>query len=268
MNLRRLIGIAGIVVACAWPLGASAGEFYKVYPYGTLEAGAVELVYFTTYVASSENEATIFEKLQEREGLVAHSFEVEYGLSHKFTVGAYVDLIDPVDGSLEYAKTKVVGRYRLFEKGSRPVDLALYAEYAWPDADYKDSETFEFKVIVEKDLGPVRVSLNPTFEKKTSGGDVEEGSEFKYAGGIYYDNYGMGLFSNPDLMIRPGLEFYGDVGEIQNRKDLDEQKHYLFPTLDIFLWQALHLNVGVGFGLTDAADDLVVKSIFSFEHLF
>ena len=251
---------------------AEHGQFFRVYEYKTADAGAVEFSYWTTYIGSSDEEMGYFDKTVSREKMWAHSFEIEYGLSHKLTVGYYSDCLDPQGGSFEYVRSKLLARYRLFEKYERPFDLALYGEYIIPDKEYDDAEKFEFRLIVEKDLGPIRVALNPILEKKTSGDDVDEGIEFAYAAGIYYDDAGAGLWNTPDLAIRPGVEFYGEIGELSDTGGSSQQGHYIFPVVDLYYpeyagWKA-RWNLGTGFGLGGEADDFVVKSILTFEFLF
>ncbi len=81
-----------------------------------------------------------------------------------------------------------------------------------------------------------------------------------------------GLWNTPDLAVRPGVEFYGDLGEVADPKGSSRQGHYIFPVLDIYHTRftdcKMHWNVGTGFGLGGEADDLVVKSILTFEFLF
>jgi len=255
-------------------LAADRGQaqFFKVYEYGTPDAGAVEVSYWATYVPSSGEKMNFFGKNLSREELSAHSVEIEYGLSHRFTVGFYTDYLDPDGGNFEYIASKLLARYRLYDKYHLPVDIALYGEYIIPDKDYSDAEVFEFRAIIEKDIGPIRVDFNPTFEKKTSGDDVDEGVEFGYAAGIYYDNKGDGLWHTTNCHIRPGIEFYGEIGELAEAKGSNQQEHYVFPVLDLFYpryanW-AMHWNIGAGFGISDEADDTVIKSVLSFEFLF
>jgi len=109
---------------------------------------------------------------------------------------------------------------------------------------------------MEKDLGNHRIVLNPTFEKKISGEDVSEGMEFILNGAYSY----MG-----NQMIQPRLEYYSKYGEIREVKAWAEQKNYVFAGFDLnfgkygqFIW-----HTGVGFGLTDPTDNIVVKSILS-----
>ncbi len=270
--MRRCLSAGGVFLVLSLVTSAQA-QFFKVYPYKTADAGAVEVSYWTTFIPSSDGSLAFSNgERYPREDLWAHSIELEYGLSHRLTVGYYADFLDPDGDNCEYIESKLLARYRLFEKYQRPVDVALYGEYIIPNRDYSDAEKFELRFIIEKDVGPWRVDLNPILEKVTSGHDVEEGLEFAYAAGLYYENGGDGLWSTNDLHIVPGLEFYGSVGELADAQGWDQRRHYVFPVIDLFLprysdWK-LHWNFGAGFGISDAADDVVLKSILTLEFLF
>jgi hypothetical protein len=268
---RTVLGTAITVLTAA--ASAQAQFFFKVYPYKTADAGAVEVSYWSTFIPSSGGEVEFHNgERYSRDDLWAHSVELEYGLSHKFTIGYYADLLHPESDNLQYIQSKLLARYRLFEKHELPVDLALYGEYIIPERDYSGSEKFEFRLVIEKDFGPWRVDLNPILEKATSGDDVEEGLELAYAAGIYYENMGDGIWWTDHLHLVPGLEFYGSVGELAAAGGWEERRHYLFPVIDVFIprysdWK-VHWNFGPGFGLSDAADDLVIKSILTAEFVF
>ncbi len=262
-----------LFVALSMAVNAQAQYFFKVYPYKTADAGALEVSYFSTFIPSSDGGLEFSNGEQySREDLWAHSVELEYGLSHKLTVGYYADFLHPDDGDFEYIQSKLLVRYRLFEKFELPVDLALYGEYIIPSRDYSDSEKLEFRVIIEKSFGPWRLDLNPILEKVTSGDDVEEGLEFAYAAGLYYENMGEGIWCTDTLHVVPGVEFYGSTGELAAAGGWDERRHYIFPVIDVFFpgysdWK-VHWNFGPGFGISDAADDVVIKSILTAEFVF
>ena len=82
--------LAGVVFSLVIP-GKSYSQFYKIYGYGTPEAGEKELVYWLSYIPSSDHTYYYFGEDVEREGLLAHSFEIEYALSNKFSVALYAD---------------------------------------------------------------------------------------------------------------------------------------------------------------------------------
>jgi hypothetical protein len=235
----------------------SYGQFFKVYPYMTAEAGEKEVVYWFSAV-SSDHQYSFFGDVIDRHGLTAHSVELEYGLSNKWTAGLYFDFEQPAGQQLRHIKTKALMFHgRFWEKGERPVDLGLYVEYILPRKEYADAEQLELKIIMEKDFGFHSLVLNPTFEKNVSGHDISEGLEFAVNGGWYY---------RESLKIQPGVEFYTKWGEVREMSPFKESNVYLFPSIDIIFGThgSITWHTGAGFGLTEPADNFVFKSILSF----
>ena len=151
-------------------------QFYQVYEYLTPDANEKEVVYWTSYIPSSDHSYEFFGDTVNRQGLFSHSFELEYGITNNLTMALYFDFEQPKGESIRWIRTKAVMLYyQLFDKNLLPVDLALYAEYKLPRKGYKRSEEIEFKLIMEKDIKFHRIILNPTFEKKISGEEVTEG---------------------------------------------------------------------------------------------
>lgn len=262
MSVKKVLTLITILFLASQAMHA---QLYKVYGYQPTEAGELEFVIWNSYIPSSDVSYNFFGKEMERRGLLAHSLELEYGLSNKFGIAAYLDFEDPRDGGFKHVRTKaLMAHYAFFDKGSRPVDIAIYLEYIIHNKDYRDYEELEVRLILEKDLGAFRFILNPIFEKKTSGSKVDEGLEFNYALGIYYSNNEGGIYSSKNLMIQPGIEFFGKMGEVSDFKPSHEQRHYIFPTLDFFIGKRLHWHTGIGLGLTDFSDDITIKSILSF----
>ena len=261
-SFTKLIFIAIIALFSIQVLHA---QFYKVYDYQPTEAGEIEVAMWNSFVLSSDVDYNYFGQMLSRQGLLAHSLELEYGLSNRWGIAAYFDFEDPKGGSLKHVRTKaLMAHYAFFDKGSRPVDIAIYLEYIFHNRDYKDYEELEVRLILEKDVGPVRIDFNPIFEKKTSGSGVTEGVEFNYALGIYYLNNGEGIYFTKNLMIQPGIEIYGKMGEFSHLKEWKEQRHVIFPTVDLFIGPRLHWHAGLGFGLTKASDKITFKSILSY----
>lgn len=256
MSDRRIIKIFFLLFILSFS-ATSFGQFYKIYGYGTLEAGELELVYWNTLIPSSDGQIGFFGNVVDRKGLMAHSLEVEYGLSHKWTVAAYADFIDPVGEKIRYVQAKaIMTHYRFFEKGSRPLDIGIYLEYKLPRKGYKGSEELEAKIILEKDAGFWTFVFNPTFEKKMSGEDVAEGMEFAFNAGLYYREL---------PWLHAGIEYYSKYGEIRNARPPAVQEHVLFPTIDLMIYPRYHLHTGLGIGLSKAADNLIWKTILAVE---
>jgi len=253
------------VCALLLVLQAANAQFYKVYEYQPTEAGEIEFSLWNSYIPSSDVYYRYFGEELSRQGLLAHSLELEYGLSNRWGIALYMDFENPKGGGLKYVRTKaLMAHYAFFDKGSRPVDIAIYLEYIFNNKDYKESEEFELRLILEKDIGPFRIDFNPIFEKKTSGSGAEEGVELNYALGIYYLNNREGIYFSKDLMVQPGIEFYGKMGEAVDLKSWKDQRHYIFPTVDLFIGKRLQWHTGIGVGLTRASDDITFKSILSY----
>lgn len=254
--MRKKMVSFGLAMAALFFLTVPAeARHFKVYGYQGPEAGEIELVYWTDYIVGSDGRMPFFGKAADREGLFAHTFEIEYGVTDRWTVAGYADFEQPSGESLKFVQWRAVfARYRFFERGARFFDTAIYLEYYFPDAGWhgESNEKVEARLILEKPLGPAVLRLNPKLEKTVSGPDVEEGIEFEYAASLY-----AGL--TPTL--RPGIELYGSMGEVSNFKSGDAQEHYLVPAVTWRLFPHVAWNVGVAFGLTDASDDLTIKSI-------
>ncbi|MFC2076307.1 hypothetical protein ACFLT7_04410 [candidate division KSB1 bacterium] len=253
--------LTAVMVMLVLSTSQAAAQFYKVYGYQAPGAGELELVSFNTYIPASDLSYSYFGKELDKEGLLAHALELEYGITTKYTAALYFDFADPADGPMRYIRTRALAcYYRFYDPGVLPMDLGFYAEYIIPKKDYDDSEQLELKLIMEKSFGSLTLDLNPGVEKKTSGRKVDEPTELTFAARLFY-------CENP--RFQPGLELYSNMGAISEFEGFNEQKHYIFPTLDIsfgrktfsvyrFIW-----HLGVGVGLTDASDKVVVKSIFS-----
>jgi hypothetical protein len=260
MKAHHLLGGSFLITLLPFiGIGDAEARGFKVYGYKTPSQGQVELVYWFDHVLQSGATYTFAGRpttiLVDKEGLSRHALELEYGVTDRWTIAGYLDFEDHPDESIEYVQFRtVVSRYRLFEAGERLFDSALYFEYYIPNTAYGRSEKLETRLIFEKNIAPVIVRLNPIFEKALNAPDVNEGVEFEYAAGVYAPMGG----------LRLGLEAYGALGEFHDWKPWDTQTHYLVPAVKFALGPT-NVDFGVGVGLTQASDDLLVKAIVAYE---
>ena len=255
-KLTKLILLSTLLLGL---MNEARPQFYQVYGYTNLDANEKELVMWNTFIPSSDHNYSFFGEEVGRKGMLAHSMELEYGITNRFTIALYADFEQPRGEDLRWIKTKAVMiYYRFLEKNMLPVDLAIYGEYKLPRKGYQDYEEIEVKLIMEKDLNFHRFILNPTLEKKISGDDVSEGVEFVLNGAYTYTK---------SLVFQPKLEYYSSMGELYDLHAFTDQKHYLFPSFDLFFgkYKRLRWHAGVGFGLTKPSDNIIVKSILSWE---
>ena len=115
-----------------------------------------------------------------------------------------------------------------------------------------DTWTVEILPIIDKKLERWYFSLNPALGWSLSGENTNQGIEFNPRFKISYD-------ITPK--IAGGIEYYGSLGPFHGFDPFQKQKQQIFPTIDLNLGPDLDFNFGVGFGLTEATDRVVVKMI-------
>jgi hypothetical protein len=61
-----------------------------------------------------------------------------------------------------------------------------------------------------------------------------------------------------------GIEYYSSFGPIAHPSSWTEQEHYLYEAFDLLSVERVELNAGIGEGLTEASNALVVKVIVGY----
>lgn len=257
--MKKLWGLGTLLMAVL--LGseapASALNFFEleVYPYETAAQGELEVESLNSYVINGQRDAAPGQVVTHH--LWRTSLELVYGVTDHLEAAGYLDLALTANGRFDYAGGRIRSRYRFLEKDQIPINLGLYAELELPNQRFDDNDIeLELRLILEKDVGPLTVRLNPIFEKSLSGEGSSVGTEFLYAAKVYYR-------FKPWLM--PGIEFFGDVGPMTHFEDSSEQKHFIIPVVDAKLTRHVKLNTGVGFDLTPGSDFTLVKLNLEYE---
>lgn len=233
---------------------------FEVYPYQTEGPGILEAESLNSFVPKGHHgEGGTSAGTLPSDSMYRTALELEYGFTDKIEGAAYLNLAKGNGGSFQYAGSKYRLRGTLFEQGEMPVDMGWYAELEWwrtPEIDDQQLE-LELRPILEKDLGRWSFILNPKFEKVLAGPGRNKGFEFGYANKISW---------RLSPYFSPGLEFYGGSGLIDDSDPLRAQQHYIFPVVDMWLPDGVHINFGAGFGLTRGSDRVITKLNIEFEH--
>ncbi|HZP42069.1 MAG TPA: hypothetical protein VFD84_11250 [Candidatus Binatia bacterium] len=251
---------AGLLAACtlaATPAAALNFFELEVYPATTEGKGLHEIENLTTFVPNGRDPSE-----EEREGeerrrhrLLRSSFEYNYGLTDKIDIAAYVDLVRQNANEFEYAGARARVRGAVFDKGRYFLDLGWYFEAEMPHNEESDLE-LEFRPIVSKDVGPLSFDLNPIFELPTVS-EERRTIEFNYAARVYW---------RVSRDFQPGVEFYGDIGQIRDVDPSREQEHYVFPMLyGRAFFPGFKFQLGPGFGLTRNSDPVILKALIEYE---
>ncbi|TMA56233.1 MAG: hypothetical protein E6J75_10080 [Deltaproteobacteria bacterium] len=251
--------LVGLIVCGPGATGVHALNFFEleVYPATTEGKGLHEVENTTSFVANgrrpTDEDAAGEEPRRHR--LLRTTLEYDYGLTDKIDVAAYLDLQRPNGEDVEYAQSRFRARGALFDKGRFFLDLGWYLEAEVPDQGESQLE-LEFRPIVSRDIGRFSVDLNPMFELPTVASERRT-LEFNYGARVYY---------RLSRRLAPGVEFFGDAGQIRRFDPAREQQHYVFPALYGQLARGLKCVAGLGFGLTRASDPVILK--FGLEYEF
>lgn len=227
-------------------------NFFEVQQYDQPFAGWAEPTLWTTYIGSSSQREQHFGREYGRDAMWAHSFEFEYGLTDRLTVGAYLDAVDPTGQGARYAQTRLLARWRFSDRQELFFNPALYVEYYLPHGDYGDHE-LETRLILDKDIGDYRLVLNPSLSWTTSGDQAWHAPSLGLSSGLYW--------RKPER-VQPGIEYYADYGPTNQ---MGQSKQYLIPSLDIALGNQVVWHVGLALGLTSNSDHVAVESQLRFD---
>jgi len=133
------------------------------------------------------------------------------------------------------------------------VGLSLAAEFGYQQGNFSaDTWTVEIRPIIDKRWGPWYLSFNPAFGRSLKGESTNRGFELSPSFKIRYD------LTNT---IAGGIEYYASLGPFRGFDPFQKQRHQLFPAIDLNLGPQWEFNFGVGFGLTEETDRLLVKMI-------
>lgn len=252
-----LLGVTGLALGQSEGSGAQASDsggppnFFEVQPYDQPFAGWAEPTLWSTYMASSAQRERHFNRDMPREGMWAHSLELEYGVTDRLALGAYFDFIDPRGAGARYAQTRLLARYRFSNRQELFFNPALYFEYYLPRSGYGDQQ-LETRLILDKDVGDFRFVANPMISVNTSGSRSWGAPSVGFSGGAYWRRH---------AAVQPGIEYYADYGQWNQ---MGRSKQYLLPTLDIALTPNITWHIGAGFGLTAGSDHAVIETQLRF----
>lgn len=197
-----------------------------------------------------------------KDGEQNQRYEIEYTPTSFWHTALVGELEKEPQENLRYSATAWENIFQLFPQGRNWLDLGFYVEYEIANRAGA-ADAFEFKLLAEKDVGPLTFTANPIFEKEV-GANATKSTEFKYAARMKWR-----------LMpqLEPAIEAYGDIGEISNLDPSPEQRHQVGPVIlgkfRIAGAAALRYELGYLFGLTrEGSPDGTVKWLTELEYHF
>lgn len=123
----------------------------------TLGAGEAEPEYFLDIGRRTREDAS-------KPSFQRHTFATEYGITDHWMADARAAFDADAGTALGIENFHVESRYRFFDEGTLPIDIALSAELFWEAADAGGEDVYGVapRLILSKDLGETNLTLNLT----------------------------------------------------------------------------------------------------------
>ncbi len=241
-------------VSCALASGASAQNLFEVqvFPDETLGRGDTSIEFHNVVMPSGTR---LPDAMLDPSMHVHLSTEVAYGWTDRFETAVFLETSPFVDDR-HAALTGFHFRpkLRLAEWPPLPLHVSVSVEYAFlkQPGDGEFRQALALTPILERHLRWFEMSFNPTLEVALRGPDAGSSPVFAPSA------------KAASRIARPlwlGLEYYAETGSIRRLEPLSEQRHLVFPVVDVRTSSGWDLNVGVGRGLTGGSEHWVMKTI-------
>jgi hypothetical protein len=252
--VRSKIGF-GLAVLAVVALGAPAWcqDNYEIQVYGaeTVAPGATMVELHNNFTV--EGSKSIIDGVRPTNHAWHETIEITHGFNEWFEVGFYIFTSADVTYGWNWVGDHIRPRFRVPPSWKWPVGVSLSQEIGYQRASYSpDTWTWEIRPIVDKQLGKLYLAFNPSVDRSFHGVSVHKGVEFS-------PNFKAGY--DITKKINAGFEYYGALGPVTGFDPVRDQEQQIVPCVDLNLSPDWEFNFGVGVGMTQGADHLIVKMI-------
>ena len=252
--MRHLIA-AIVFLGCSAPLVRAQGNYeVQVYGYDLVPKSVTMVELHSNFTVSGSKETVdgvLPTNHQEHE-----TVEITHGFNEWFETGFYIFTNIQPGGSWMYVGSHIRPRFAVPERYHLPVGISISNEIGWQRPNISlDTWTWEIRPIVDKKIDKVYLSFNPTIDRSLHGPESKRGFEFS-------PNFKFGY--DVTKKVSMGLEYYGSLGPVTGFDPLRDQQQQILPAVDIDFGKNWEFNFGVGVGVTQATDHLLVKAILGY----
>jgi len=247
----KTLALIALVLSLATWVRAQGNFEVQVYESETVPARAVMVELHSNYTVEGQRQTA--DGTFPTHHAWHETVEVTYGFNSWFEMAIYqFTSIQPQTG-FEWVGTHLRPRVRAPEEWHLPVGLSLSTEIGYQRREF-DTETWtwELRPIVDKKWGPFYAGVNLAFEKSLHGDASSDGFTFSPCAKVSFDVL---------KQVAVGLEYYSALGQVTGFEPRRDQEHILMPAIDWSPTPKWEINFGVGFGLTQGTDDLLIKLI-------
>ncbi len=250
--------ILALLILSALSLLCQDNYEIQVYPYETVAPGhtMVELHSNFTFQGTKTSDSGLYPTNHQ----LHETLEITRGVTDWFETGFYIFTNAQSQVGWDWVGTHIRPRFRIPEEWKWPVGISISNEIGYQRRPYSTALwDWEIRPIIDKQIGPWYLSFNPTFDRALQGPDTKLGFQFS-------PNFKIGYDINKK--VNAGFEYYGALGPITGFDRLHDQQQQLVPCVDLNLSPKWEFNFGVGVGVTQATDHLLVKMIIGYRFDF
>ncbi len=242
-----------ILLASLTAVLASAQGNYEIQVYGsdTVPPGRTMVELHSNFTISgfkADIAGVLADEHQEHE-----TVEITQGINDWFETGFYIFTSTGPGQGYKWVGDHIRPRVRVPESWRWPVGVSISTEVGYQRPIFSsDTWTWEIRPIIDKQLGPWYLAFNPALERSFHGPSVPVGVGFSPA-------FKLGYSATRKLSL--GFEYYGSVGPVFGFDAFRKQQQQFFPTFDYDFGPDWEFNFGIGLGVTQSTDHLMLKMI-------
>lgn len=233
---------------------AAAQENYEiqVYPAATVGRGVTMFELHSNYTLNGERAVSPFGEYPTNHA-IHETLEITHGFNDFTELGFYWFMAKPTGRDFQWVGTHIRPRISVPDSWGWPVGVSLSQEFGWAKSQFSsDTWTYELRPIVDKQMGPWYVSLNPALGKSLRGPAASQKFELT-------PNIDLGYDVTKELNL--SVEYYGDAGTVGRIEPLAQQAHMIFAAINLDVSPDWEFNAGYGSSVNNIGDKHIVKMI-------
>jgi hypothetical protein len=249
--MRHVFACIALISVSFVPVFAQGNYEVQVYPGQVQDPGTTMIELHSNFTIQGSKGTT--DGVLGTEHQLHETVEITHGFTPWFETGFYIFTSAQPNEGWQWVGDHIRPRIAAPEEWKWPVGVSLSLEFGYQRYKFSpDTWTLEIRPIIDKQIGRMYLAFNPTLDRSFHGPGVSQGV-------VFSPNFKAGW--DFTKKINAGVEYYGSLGNITGFDPIRDQEQQIVPAIDLNLSPNWEFNFGVGIGVTQATDHLLVKMI-------